>query len=85
MSDLEANLQEQLQGYQGKIGSLGEYEKVYMDYAFQQLEGKEMTGRERLVLELVKRHAESFADQRRADGEAWLQEYRKRFAEFSDS
>jgi hypothetical protein len=85
MGELEGNLQEQLQGYKDKIGTLGEYEKAYMDYAFQQLEAKEMTKRERLVLSLVKLHAAAFADQRRADGDAWLQEYRKRFEAFSDS
>ncbi|WP_373501430.1 SUMF1/EgtB/PvdO family nonheme iron enzyme [Desulfococcus sp.] len=82
--ELEIALNEQLQGYTDKIGTLGEYEQTYIEHAFQQLEGKEMTRRERLVLELVKLHAASFAEKRRTDGETWLTEYRQKFTGFSD-
>ena len=55
------------------------------DGAFAELEAKEMTKRERLVMKLLKGHAQNFAEQRRADTELWLEDFRKGFAEFSDS
>ncbi|SFJ57086.1 Sulfatase-modifying factor enzyme 1 [Desulfomicrobium apsheronum] len=85
MAELETALGEQMQGYKDKIGTLGEYEKAYIDFAFTELEAREMTKRERLVMKLLKGHAESFAEQRRADTDLWLEEFRKGFAEFSDS
>jgi hypothetical protein len=85
ISELETALGEQMTGYKDKIGTLGEYEKAYIDFAFTELEAREMTKRERLVMTLLKGHAESFAEQRRADTDLWLEEYRKGFAEFSDS
>jgi hypothetical protein len=85
MGELETALGEQMQGYKDKIGTLGEYEKAYIDFAFTELEAREMTKRERLVMKLLKGHAESFAEQRRADTDLWLEEFRKGFAEFSDS
>ncbi len=50
-----------------------------------ELESKEMTKRERLVMELLKAHVTVFSEQRRAETQAWLEEFRKRFAGFSDS
>jgi hypothetical protein len=85
MGELETALREQMEGYKGKIATLGDYEKAYIDFAFTELDGKEMTTRERLVMKLLKGHAQSFAEQRRADTELWLEEFRKGFAEFSDS
>jgi len=85
MGELETALGEQMQGYKDKIGTLGEYEKAYIDFAFTELEAREMTKRERLVMKLLKGHAQNFAEQRRADTELWLEEFRKGFAEFSDS
>ncbi|MGE4442408.1 MAG: SUMF1/EgtB/PvdO family nonheme iron enzyme [Desulfomicrobium sp.] len=85
MAELEKALGEQMQGYKDKIGTLGEYEKAYIDFAFTELEAREMTKRERLVMKLLKGHARNFAEQRRADTELWLEEFRKGFAEFSDS
>ncbi len=83
--ELETALQGQLQGYCDKIGSLGEYETVYVDYAFEQLGAKEMTTRERVVMELLKLHVQDFAEKRRADVDSWLEAFRKRFDEFTDS
>ena len=74
-----------MQGYRDKIGSLGEYEKVYIEYAFEQLGAREITTRERVVMELLKLHVQDFAEKRRADVEIWLEAYRKRFDGFSDS
>lgn len=85
IGELETALGEQMQGYKDKVGALGEYEKAYIDLAFTELEAREMTKRERLVMKLLKGHAENFAEQRRADTELWLEEYRKGFAEFLDS
>lgn len=85
MGELQTALGEQMLGYKDKIGTLGEYEKAYIDFAFTELEAREMTKRERLVMKLLKGHVESFAEQRRADTEVWLEEFRKGFAEFSDS
>jgi len=83
--ELENALQGQLQGYRDKIGSLGEYETVYLEYAFEQLGAKEMTTRERVVMELLKLHVQDFAEKRRADFEIWLEAFRTRFDGFSDS
>lgn len=85
MAELEKALGEQMLGYKDKIGTLGEYENAYIDFAFTELEAREMTKRERLVMKLLKGHARNFAEQRRADTELWLEEFRKGFAEFSDS
>jgi hypothetical protein len=85
MGELETALREQLDGYKAKIGTLGDYEKGYIDFAFTELEAKEMTKRERLVMKLLKGHVQSFAEQRRADSDLWLEDFRKGFAEFSDS
>jgi hypothetical protein len=85
IGELETALTEQLQGYKDKIATLGEYEAPYREYAFAQMEKREMTGRERLVLELVQLHATAFADHRRADGDLWLEEFRDRFKDFADS
>lgn len=85
MAELDKALGEQMQGYKDKIGTLGEYEKAYIDFAFTELEAREMTKRERLVMKLLKGHARNFAEQRRADTDLWLEEFRKGFAEFSDS
>ena len=85
MGELETALGEQMLGYKDKIGTLGEYEKAYIDFAFTELEAREMTKRERLVMKLLKGHVSNFAEQRRADTEVWLEEFRKGFAEFSDS
>ena len=85
MGELKTALDEQMQGYKDKIGTLGEYEKAYIDFAFTELEAREMTKRERLVMKLLKGHAQNFAEQRRADTDLWLEEFRKGFAEFSDS
>lgn len=52
VAELEAALNEQMQGYTTKIGVLGEYELTFIDHAFMELESKEMTKRERLVMAL---------------------------------
>jgi hypothetical protein len=85
MAELETALREQLEGYKGKLSTLGDYEKAYVDSAFTELEAREMTARERLVMKLLKGHAQVFAEQRRADTELWLEDFRKGFADFSDS
>ena len=85
IGELEGALGEQMNGYKDKIGTLGGYEKAHIDFAFTELEAREMTKRERLVMKLLKGHAQGFAEQRRADTDLWLEEFRKGFAEFSDS
>ncbi len=85
VAELEAALNEQMQGYTTKIGVLGEYERAFIDHAFTELESKGMTKRERLVMELLKAHVTVFSEQRRAETQAWLEEFRKRFSGFSDS
>ncbi len=83
--ELDTALQGQLQGYRDKIGSLGEYETAYIEYAVEQLGSKEMTMRERVVMELLKLHVQDFAEKRRADIDTWLEAFHKRFDGFSDS
>ncbi|MCA1794333.1 MAG: SUMF1/EgtB/PvdO family nonheme iron enzyme [Desulfobacteraceae bacterium] len=85
MRELNAALAEQLQGYGDKISNLGGYETAYIDYAFTQLGSKEMTNRERQVMELTRLHVQIYADERRADTELWLKDFRHRFDVFSDS
>lgn len=84
VAELEAALNEQMQGYTTKIGVLGEYERSSITPSTE-LESKEMTKRERLVMELLKAHVTVFSEQRRAETQAWLEEFRKRFSGFSDS
>lgn len=85
MAELETALQAQLQGYRDKISSLGEYEKGYIDYAVEQLGAREMTTRERVVMELLQLHVQDFAEKRRAEVEVWMEAFKKRFDGFSDS
>jgi len=85
MKELETAARDQLGGYRDKIASLGEYGQGHIDFAFTELGAREMTGRERLVMELLQEHVKAFAEQRRADTDAWFEEYRTRFAGFSDS
>jgi hypothetical protein len=85
MKELEAATRDQLQGYRDKVSKLGEYSPEHMDFAFTQLQAAKMTERERLVMELVRKHVKAYAEQRRADPDGWLQEFRKRFKGFVDS
>lgn len=84
IGELNKALSEQLQGYKEKISTLGEYEKLYIDFAFTELEGQGMTRRERLVMKLLKEHTSIFAEQRRAETDVWLEDFRNSFTEFSD-
>lgn len=84
MAELETALKEQMQAYKEKLATLGTYEETYIEFAHKALKEKEMTGRERLVLELLQAHTAAFAEKRRAESEAWLDDYRQRFAGFSD-
>ncbi len=85
LTDLQAAADKQLEGYRDKIATLGEYEQPYIEHAFAQLEGGEMTGRERETLGLLKEHAKSFAEQRRADLDGWMKDFRGKFKTFKDS
>lgn len=85
VAELEAALGEQMRGYAEKIGTLGGYDQTYIDHAFTDLEARDMTARERLVMDLLKTHVAAFSEQRRPGKEAWLEEFRTRFAGFSDS
>lgn len=85
VAELQTALSEQMQGYKDKIGSLGGYDQSHIDHAFAELEAREMTKRERLVMELLKVHVAAFSEQRRADTDAWIEEFRTRFTGFSDS
>jgi phage-related tail protein len=85
MADLERAAREQFQGYRDKVGKLGEYSREHREFAFQQLESSKVTSREREVLTLLKKHVAIFADQRRADPDAWFEDFRKQFRGFLDS
>jgi hypothetical protein len=85
LKDLQEAADKQLQGYRDKIATLGEYELPYIEHAFARLEEGEMTGRERETLGLLKGHAKSFAEQRRADLNVWMEDFREKFKTFKDS
>ncbi|SHO52105.1 SUMF1/EgtB/PvdO family nonheme iron enzyme [Desulfopila aestuarii] len=85
VAELTTALKAQLEGYRDKVASLGDYEKGYIEYAFAQLGGREMTARERAVMELLQLHVQDFAEKRHAEAEVWLEAFRKRFDGFSDS
>lgn len=85
MKELETAARDQLQGYRDKVSKLGEYRREHIDFAFTQLQAAKMTKREQLVMQLVKEHVQEFAERRRADPDAWLEEFRKRFEGFVDS
>jgi hypothetical protein len=83
--DIETAAREQLQGYRDKLAKLGEYEHDYIVQAFKTLGEGELPARERVVLELLAVHVEEFAEQRRAEPERWLEEFRRRFDDFKDN
>jgi small-conductance mechanosensitive channel len=83
--DLDKAVRDQLQGYREKIGQLGEFDAAYLANALTVLEGRQLPPRERIVLELIERHVAEFGEQRRADPERWLAEFRERFKGFKDS
>ena len=85
LSDLDTAAREQLQGYREKITQLGEYDAPYISFAFEQLEARSPPKREQAALELLKTHVEAYGEQRRADVELWLQNYRERFKGFTDN
>ena len=85
MAELETAAREQLDGYRDKLAKLGEYDKAHVALAFQTLEGREPTRRERTVLEVLKQHAKVFEETRRADPERWMDDFRARFKGFTDS
>ncbi|ADC63560.1 formylglycine-generating enzyme family protein [Allochromatium vinosum] len=82
--EIETAAREQLQGYRDKIAKLGEYEPDYIAHAFAALGERELPVRERAVMELLAVHVEEFAEQRRADPERWMEEFRARFKDFQD-
>ena len=83
--EIETAAREQLQGYRDKIAKLGEYEPDYIAHAFAALGERELPVRERAVMELLAVHVEEFAEQRRAEPERWLEEFRARFKDFKDN
>ncbi|BCU06326.1 formylglycine-generating enzyme family protein [Allochromatium tepidum] len=83
--EIETAAREQLQGYRDKIAKLGEYEPDYIAQAFKTLGEGEPPVRERAVMELLAVHVEEFAEQRRAEPERWLEEFRGRFKDFKDN
>nr|WP_255722165.1 SUMF1/EgtB/PvdO family nonheme iron enzyme [Ectothiorhodospira lacustris] len=82
--DLDGAAREQLQGYRDKVSALGDYEPAYIEQAFAALAARETPRREQVVLELLRTHAEDFNEERRADLDRWLEDYRERFRDFSD-
>ncbi|WP_412851366.1 SUMF1/EgtB/PvdO family nonheme iron enzyme [Ectothiorhodospira shaposhnikovii] len=82
--DLDEAARAQLQGYRDKVSTLGDYEPAYIEQAFAALAARETPRREQVVLELLKTHAEDFNEQRRADLDLWLEDYRARFRDFTD-
>lgn len=84
IKDLEGAAREQMQGYRDKVSALGDYEPAYIEQAFTALAARETPRREQVVLELLRSHAEAFNEQRRADTERWMEDYRERFRGFTD-
>lgn len=85
MHDLEIAAGEQLRGYQDKVAELGDYEPQYIEHAFQVLDATELPPRERLVMEVLREHVDVFSEQRRADPQVWMQDFRERFEGFEDN
>ena len=67
------------------MSKLGEYDKAHVGQAFQTLESRQPTRRERAVLEVLKGHVNVFEETRRADLERWMADFRNRFEGFKDS
>ncbi|TVQ70224.1 SUMF1/EgtB/PvdO family nonheme iron enzyme [Ectothiorhodospira sp. BSL-9] len=85
MRDLEIAAGEQLRGYQDKVAELGDYEPQYIEHAFQVLDATELPPRERRVMEVLRKHVDVFNEQRRADPQVWMQDFRERFEGFEDN
>src|SRR5690606_18329353 len=66
IAELETAAREQLEGYRDKVSKLGEYDKAHVGQAFQTLESRQPTRRERAVLEVLKGHVKGFEETRRA-------------------
>ena len=85
IAELETAAREQLEGYRDKVSKLGDYDKAHVGQAFQTLESRQPTRRERAVLEVLKGHVKGFEETRRADLERWMADFRTRFEGFKDS
>lgn len=81
IADIDAGISEQLAGYREKVSSLGDYELNYIDHAIDTLMEREPPMREQIVLALLKDHLYAFAEQRRAEPQRWLKDFRERFAD----
>jgi len=84
IADLNAAVTEQLQAYGEKVASLGEFPPAHRALAISALAERDPPRREAAVLELLRGHAEAYAEQRRPDRDGWLHEFTTRFSDFSD-
>ncbi|TVR98144.1 MAG: hypothetical protein EA418_01940 [Wenzhouxiangellaceae bacterium] len=84
IAELDEAVSMQLQAYGEKVASLGDYQPEHLDMAIDFLTEQEPPRREAMVLELLRVHAETFAEQRRPDRDTWLEDFRSSFTDFID-
>lgn len=81
IDDINTGIAEQLAGYREKVSQLGEYEAAYIDEAISALLAKQPPAREQTVLGLLKTHVAFFSEQRRAEPDSWLEDFKAQFVE----
>ncbi len=84
IADLDEAVSLQLQAYGEKVASLGDYPTEHRTMAIDFLSDQEPPRREAMVLELLRVHAETFAEQRRPDRDTWLEDFKTSFRDYSD-
>ena len=84
LAENRAAADEQFGSYLEKTAQLGGFEAAYIDYAVAEMDKKDLTGRERKVVEIAARHVRAFAEQRVIDREAWRADFEETFKAFSD-
>ncbi len=84
MADLNEAVAMQLQAYGEKVASLGDYPPEHMSMAIDFLAERQPPRRESMVLELLRVHTETFFEQRRADPDTWLNDFKSSFTDFVD-
>lgn len=82
LTELNVAVQDQWRGYQEKLQQFGEYPELYIDWALETLRAGDPLPREQVVLDLLTEHAQEYTVERRVNDEAWLQQFKERFAGF---
>nr|NJM03615.1 hypothetical protein [Desulfobacula sp.] len=73
-----------LRDYLNKVAELGRYKPAYVSYAIDLIGNGDLTHRERIVVDLLNNHVNSFRNDTQVDIRFWLTDFTKHFTNFVD-